>query len=136
MKPKVLVVDDDVDYARLIAYNLERQGCETFPVHNGVEALRLARTELPDVILLDVMLPDLDGLSVCEILQTQPSTRDIPVLILSALDQSWADCRKSKAKPAHYFTKPVDLKVLAEKVCAASEERRASIHSHSAQKRE
>lgn len=134
MKPKVLVVDDDIDYARLLAFNLERQGCEALPVHNGVQALRVARTELPDVILLDLMLPDLDGLSVCEILQTQPSTRDIPVFIVSALDQSWAECRKSKAKATQYFTKPVDLKVLAEKVRATSEERRALIHSRLAKK--
>ena len=127
MKPKVLVVDDDVDYAQLIAYNLERQGCEAFPVHNGVQALRAARAELPDVILLDLMLPDLDGLSVCEILQAQPSTRDIPVLVVSALDEAWAETRKTKARAAHYFTKPVDLKVLAESVLTACQERRAAV---------
>ena len=134
MKPKVLVVDDDIDYAQLIAYNLERQGCETLPVHNGVQALRMARAELPDVILLDLMLPDLDGLSVCEILQGQPSTRDIPVLVVSALDETWGETRKTKARVARYFRKPVDLKLLAERVLAVCEERRALVRSHLAQK--
>jgi two-component system alkaline phosphatase synthesis response regulator PhoP len=134
MKPKVLVVDDDIDYAQLIAYNLERQGCETVPVHNGVQALRMARAELPDVILLDLMLPDLDGLSVCEILQAQPSTRDIPVLVVSALDESWAETRKTKARAMRYFTKPVDLKMLAESVHAACEKRQVMIRSRLAQK--
>ncbi len=134
MKPRVLVVDDDIDYARLIAYNLERQGCETMAAYDGVEALRVARAELPDVILLDLMLPDLDGLAVCEILQAQPSTRDIPILILSALDQSWAEARKTRAKAVHYFTKPVDLKVLAASVRVAWEERRNYLDSKLTQK--
>src|SRR4051794_11035883 len=79
-----------------------------------------ARTELPDVILLDLMLPDLDGLSVCEILNSNPLTRDIPILILSALDQSWAETHKRKARFARFFTKPVDLKVLRESVCTTA----------------
>ncbi len=75
----------------------------------------------PDVILVDIMLPDLDGLSVCEILNSQPSTRDIPVIIVSALNQSWIETRKSKARFARFFTKPVDLKLLRETVRTAAE---------------
>ena len=116
MKPKVLVVDDDVEYAQLLKFNLDLEGCESLVVHNGVHALRIARAQLPDVILVDVMLPDLDGLSVCEILNSQPSTRDIPVIIVSALNQSWVETRRSKARFTRFFTKPVDLKLLRETV--------------------
>src|SRR6266699_624174 len=104
MKPRVLVVDDDLEYAQLLKFNLELDGCEILVVHNGAQALRTARAHLPDIILVDIMLPDLDGLSVCEILNSQPSTRDIPVIIVSALNQSWIERRKSKARFARFFT--------------------------------
>src|SRR5262245_53419540 len=116
MKPRVLVVDDDVEFAQLLGFTLEKAGYEPVLVHNGVHALRLARAQLPDVILLDIMLPDLDGLSVCEILNSQPSTRDIPVIIVSALSASWTETRKSNARYTRFFTKPVDLKVLRDLV--------------------
>src|SRR5882762_177649 len=121
MKPRVLVVDDDIEFAQLLRFSLDQDGCESLLVHNGVHALRIARAELPDVILVDLMLPDLDGLSVCEILNSHPSTRDIPVIIVSALNQSWIETRKSKARFARFFTKPVDLKLLRETVRTAAE---------------
>jgi len=120
MKPRVLVVDDDIEFAQLLRFSLDQDGCESLLVHNGVHALRIARAELPDVILVDLMLPDLDGLSVCEILNSQPSTRDIPVIIVSALNQSWIETRKSKARFVRFFTKPVDLRVLRETVRTAA----------------
>jgi len=123
VKSKVLTVDDDPEFAELIRYNLAKQGCEILVAFNGLQALYLARATQPDVILLDVMLPDLDGLSVCQILRAQPSTRDIPVFILSALDESWAARRGSRAKFAKYFRKPVDLKLLSDSVRVASEQR-------------
>jgi len=116
MKRKILIVDDDVEFAQLLEFNLERQGCETRIAYQGMEGLRLARTESPDLILLDLMLPDLGGLSVCEILQNQPSTRDIPIFILSALDQKWAESKSGKAKFARFFRKPVDQKLLSETI--------------------
>jgi CheY-like chemotaxis protein len=131
MRPRVLVVDDDVEFAQLLRFNLELDGCESLLVHNGVHALRMARAQLPDVILVDIMLPDLDGLSVCEILNSQPSTRDIPVIIVSALNQSWVETRKSKARFTRFFTKPVDLKVLRETVRSAA---KAMAELHAAQR--
>jgi|ERR1051325_5582268 CheY-like chemotaxis protein len=131
MKPRVLVVDDDIEYAQLLRFNLELDGCETLAVHNGTHALRIARAELPDVILVDIMLPDLDGLSVCEILNSQPSTRDIPVIIVSALNQSWVETRRSKARFARFFTKPVDLKMLRETVRRAV---KAAAEAHATQR--
>ena len=121
MKPKVLVVDDDTEFAELLCFNLDEAGCESMVAHNGVHGLRLARAKLPDVILLDLMLPDLDGLSVCEILNKQPSTWHIPVIIVSALNESWLQTRKSGARFHQFFTEPVDLKVLRASVKAAIE---------------
>lgn len=121
----MLVVDDHIEFAQLLGFNLEKVGCEVLMAHDGAQALRIARAQLPDLILLDVMLPDLDGLSVCEILNAQPSTRDIPVIIVSALSASWTETRKSNARYTRFLTKPLDLKSLRELV-------KTTAHAHAA----
>ena len=121
MKPRILVVDDDTEFAELLRFNLEQAGYESLVAHNGVHGLRVARAKLPEAIILDLMLPDLDGLSVCEILNKQPSTWHIPIIVVSALNESWPRTRKSNARFAQFFTKPVDLKVLRASVKAAVE---------------
>jgi DNA-binding response OmpR family regulator len=118
MKPKVLAVDDDPEFTELISYTLGREGCQVLVASNGVQALNLARSELPDVILLDLMLPDLDGISVFQILRSQPSTRKIPVIIVSALGESWTGLRGTRPQYQWYLKKPVDLKALARLVQA------------------
>ena len=129
------MVDDDIEFAELIEFNLGQEGWECLTAHTGVHALRIARAELPDLILMDVMLPDLDGLSVCEILNSQPLTRDIPVFMLTALDQSWAETRKTKARYAGFFTKPVDLKGLRASVRTVADERLAQVHARLAEEK-
>jgi DNA-binding response OmpR family regulator len=116
MKAKVLLVDDEVDFVKLTEYNLCRQGFEVFTAYNGVEALHQARRILPDVILLDLMLPDIDGASVCEILRSQPSTADVPVVVVSALDGMVTRGRSAEAGVTFYFKKPVDMNVLGDRV--------------------
>jgi DNA-binding response OmpR family regulator len=112
MTPRVLVVDDEADFLQLMEFNLSQMGFEVLGAADGMECLRKARAELPDVVLLDLMLPDLDGFSVCEILQAQPSTRDIPVIILTALKSDATRVRSSQIKVARFFTKGVDLRSL------------------------
>ena len=129
MRPRILVVDDDPELTELLKFNLERQGCDLSVAHGGIEGLRMARTEMPDLILLDLMLPDLEGLSVCEIFQAQPSTRDIPVFIVSALDPSWVKTRRSKAKFAAYFRKPIELNLLKQSVMSVCAQQQALLRS-------
>jgi CheY-like chemotaxis protein len=86
MKSRVLIVDDEPDFLNLLAFNLAGEGFEVICANNGLEALHRARCEGPGVIILDFLLPDLDGLAVCGILRAQPSTRDVPIIMLSALD--------------------------------------------------
>lgn len=129
MSAKVLLVDDDPEFSRLIEYNLKRQSCEVLIAHNAVQGLYLARTSLPDIILLDLMLPDLDGFSVCHILQVQPSTKHVPIFLISALDAPSFGSRGSKARFAKYFQKPVDIKVLSENVRTTCEEHQAWLRS-------
>lgn len=84
MKQKVLVIDDEPDAVELVAFNLKEAGFEVVTAGDGAEALKKARANLPDLILLDVMLPEVDGLEVCKILRRDPATAGIPVIMLTA----------------------------------------------------
>lgn len=84
MAEKILIVDDEIDLLRLVDFNLRSAGYGTFQAHNGREALKIARTETPDLILLDLMLPDIQGTDVCRQLKSDPETRDIPVIMVTA----------------------------------------------------
>jgi two-component system alkaline phosphatase synthesis response regulator PhoP len=123
-KPKVLIVEDDADFAELLEYNLGKEGCETVRAHNGLQGLNLARLERPDLILLDILLPDMDGMAVCGILRSQPSTRTIPVFVLSALGEGYARNRRSQATFDLFFTKPADMSILGSSIRRAVTARR------------
>lgn len=129
MKPRVLVVDDESDFIQLLKYNLEHQGFDILTATNGVEALNIARRELPDVVLIDLMLPDLDGFSVCEILRSQPSTSTVPIIIVSALDGEYVRSRGIRAGVSCSFKKPVDMKVLGESIRMNYQSRQESLRA-------
>ncbi len=82
--PKILVVDDEPDAVELISFNLKAAGFEVVTAADGAEALKSARLHAPDLILLDVMLPEVDGLEVCKLLRRDPATAPIPVIMLTA----------------------------------------------------
>jgi DNA-binding response OmpR family regulator len=106
MCPKILVVDDEPDVVELIGFNLRARGYEVLSAHDGLEALLKARRFLPDLVVLDVMMDGMDGLSVCEILHAQPSTRSIPVIILTAATGEMAKLNSYAAGAADFLTKP------------------------------
>ena len=84
MKAKILVVDDEPDALELIDYNLLGAGYQVFTANNGHRALELAKRHLPDVMILDLMLPEVDGIEVCKILRRNPDTADMPIIMLTA----------------------------------------------------
>ncbi len=84
MKQKILVVDDEPDAVELIAFNLKAAGYDVVTADDGAVALKKARAVLPDLIILDLMLPEVDGLEVCKILRRDPQTSAIPILMLTA----------------------------------------------------
>lgn len=133
MKPRVLVVDDESDFIQLMKYNLENQGFDILTAGDGVQALNIARRELPDVVLMDLMLPDIDGFSVCEILHSQPSTSKVPIIVVSALDGEYVRSRGIQAGVACCFKKPVDMKVLSESIRATHALRMESVKSELAE---
>lgn len=82
--PKILVVDDEPDAVELISFNLQSAGFRVVAAEDGAAALRRARSTLPDLIVLDVMLPEIDGLEVCKLLRRDPATAEIPIVMLTA----------------------------------------------------
>ena len=84
MKPKILVVDDEPDAVELIEFNLKAAGYDVVTAADGEEALKKTRSLLPSLIVLDLMLPEVDGLEVCKILRRDPQTSAIPIIMLTA----------------------------------------------------
>ncbi len=115
MLPRLLIVDDEIDFIELMKFRLSALPCEILEANDGVHALSQARTGKPDLILLDILLPDLDGLSVCEILRRQPNTKNIPIIFMSALSGNVT--RRTAAMHADdFFTKPLDLNRLEKRI--------------------
>ena len=115
MVPRILIVDDERDFVDLVQFRLAAMGYEFIVASDGVQALSQARQFKPNLILLDILLPDLDGLSVCEILRRQPSTKKIPIIFMSALSSEVT--KRSVAMHAEdFFTKPLDLARLEHRI--------------------
>ena len=115
MLPRILIVDDEGDFIELVKFRLANLPCEFLVANDGVQALSQARQFKPDLILLDILLPDLDGLSVCEILKRQPNTKKIPIIFMSALS-SEVTKRSAAMNAEDFFTKPLDLNRLEKRI--------------------
>src|SRR5450432_139726 len=115
MANRILLVDDENDFIELLQYKLAGQGYDFIVANDGVQALSQARQFKPDLILLDILLPDLDGLSVCEILRRQPATKSIPIIFMSALS-SEVTKRTVAMHAEDFFTKPLDLNRLEKRI--------------------
>jgi two-component system, OmpR family, alkaline phosphatase synthesis response regulator PhoP len=115
MVPRILIVDDERDFIELVQFRLAGLGCEFLVASDGVQALSQARQFKPNLILLDILLPDLDGLSVCEILRRQPATKNIPIIFMSALSSEVT--KRTVARQADdFFTKPLNLPLLIRRI--------------------
>jgi DNA-binding response OmpR family regulator len=115
MAPRILIVDDEHDFIELLQYKLAGHGYDLIVANDGVHALSQARTLKPNLILLDILLPDLDGLSVCEILRRQPATKKIPIIFMSALTGDVTK-RTATMQADDFFTKPLDLNRLERRI--------------------
>lgn len=115
MVQRILIVDDENDFIELLQYKLAGRGYELIVAHDGIHALSQARQLKPDLILLDILLPDLDGLSVCEILKRQPSTKKIPIIFMSALTGDVTK-RTVAIHAEDFFIKPLDLARLEKRI--------------------
>ncbi len=116
---KVLVVDDVADNVKLLAYDLVDEGYEVLAAYNGRQALEVAREEHPDVILLDIMMPDMDGIEVCCQLKADRDLRSIPVIMVSAKDEEEDIIAGLDAGAQDYVAKPFSFPIVAARVRSA-----------------
>ncbi len=109
---KILIIEDEVDIANMVALRLSREGFEPMMAHDGHAGLDLARAELPDLILLDLMLPGMDGVRLFKELRRFPATRETPVIMLTARAQTEDRVAGLELGADDYITKPFSLKEL------------------------
>jgi two-component system phosphate regulon response regulator PhoB len=115
-KPKILVVDDEPDILELVRLNLAREGYEVLAASTGEQGLDLARSKLPALIILDLMLPGIDGLDVCKRLRADPKTQGISILMLTAKGEESDVVTGLEVGADDYLTKPFSGKVLVARV--------------------
>ena len=129
---RILIVDDDPDIQRLVSYNLSQAGFETMTSGNGRKALDLAFKKPPDLIILDLMLPDVDGTEVCRTLRQNEATRRIPILMLSARSDEIDRVIGFEIGADDYVTKPFSPRELVLRVRSIlrrkKDDRSGSIH--------
>ena len=118
LKKTVLVVEDEEDIRELVSYHLLKEGYQVAGVASGEEALATATAQPPDLILLDLMLPDLDGLTVCQRLRAEPRTKAVPIVMLTAKGEESDIVGGLNLGANDYVTKPFSPKVLMARVRA------------------
>jgi len=126
---KILIVDDEKDIVDLVAYNLEKEGYETLKALDGEKALQMVRTRIPDLVILDLMLPGIQGLEVCKRIRKVPETAAIPIIMLTAKGEEIDKVLGLEVGADDYITKPFSVKELLARVKAVlrrSEARRAA----------
>ena len=114
----ILIVEDDPDIKELITFNLSNQGHQVFEANNGELGIEKAREKIPDLILLDLMLPGIQGLDVCRIIKGDQETKDIPIIMVTAMGQEEDIVKGLETGADDYITKPFSIKVLLARVSA------------------
>lgn len=117
-KYKVLVVDDEPDIIEFITYNLERENFIVSSASNGLEAIQKVKEELPDLILLDVMMPVMDGIEACKQIRTYPEFKDIFILFLTARSEEYSELSGFNAGADDYIAKPIKPRILISRIRA------------------
>ena len=118
MKEKILLVDDEKDIVKMLDYNLKKEGYKAVSAYDGEKALDSARREIPDLIILDLMLPGMDGLEVCKLLKKEPKTSHIPIIMLTAKTQEADKIVGLELGADDYVTKPFSPRELLARVKA------------------
>jgi two-component system phosphate regulon response regulator PhoB len=117
-KAKILVVEDEEDILELISYNLAKEGYQVTGVPTGEDTLKRVRSDLPDLVVLDLMLPGVDGLEVCKLLKNDPKTRHVPIVMLTAKGEEADIVTGLELGADDYIAKPFSPRVLIARVRA------------------
>lgn len=115
---KILIIDDEEDIRQILTYNLQKEGYQTFESSTGEEGIRKTREVLPDLILLDVMMPEMDGIEVCETIRRTEGLEHILICFLTARGEDYSQIAGLDAGADDYVSKPVKPKVLISRVNA------------------
>ena len=118
MNIKILLVDDEPDILEIVGYNLSSEGYEVITAENGIEAVKKAKKERPQLIIMDVMMPEMDGIEACEQIRNIPELKDTIITFLTARGEDYSQVAGFDAGADDYITKPVKPKVLVSKVKA------------------
>ena len=115
-KHRILIIEDDRDNMDLIVYMMQRQGYSVLEAYDGLEGLEIARRELPDLILLDLAMPEMDGWTVAKILKSDPATQHINIVVVTVRSLPEDRRRAMEAGVDAYVSKPMSMPQLAEAV--------------------
>ncbi|MEM6261797.1 MAG: response regulator transcription factor [Bacteroidota bacterium] len=116
--PKILIVDDEADILDLLEYNLEKDGYEVIKGKDGQEAVAMAEQEKPDLIILDVMMPQMDGIKACQIIRSRPGLEHVFIVFLTARGEEFAEFAGFEAGADDYIVKPIKPRVLLKRLKA------------------
>lgn len=115
---KILLADDEQDILEIIGYNLEQEGYKVFTASNGKEAVEIAMKELPQLVILDVMMPVMDGMEACEQIRNKEGMQDAIITFLTARGEDYSQVAGFEVGADDYITKPIKPKVLVSKIKA------------------
>ena len=115
-KFKILLVDDEPDIIEIISYSLKNANYDVYTASNGLEAIKIAKSIIPHLIILDVMMPDMDGIEACEIIREDPNISKTLITFLSARGEDYSQIAGLNSGADDYITKPIKPKVLISKV--------------------
>ncbi|WP_431162455.1 response regulator transcription factor [Flagellimonas beolgyonensis] len=115
---KILLVDDEPDILEIVSYNLSAEGYEVFTAKNGVEGVSKAKKKQPHLIIMDVMMPEMDGIEACEMIRNTPGLENTIIAFLTARGEDYSQVAGFDAGADDYITKPIKPKVLVSKVKA------------------
>lgn len=127
---KILVVDDDLDILELLKYNLPKSGYDVSCAENGEKAIEVARKFKPDLILLDVMMPEKDGVEVCDILRDDPMFNDTFIVFLTARNEDYTQIACYESGADDYIVKPIRPRVLLSRISGVLKRNRKSNSDH------
>ena len=123
-KSKILLVDDEEDILEFLSYNLKKEGFRIDTANNGISALKKLEKSKPDLIILDVMMPEMDGIEVCEKIREQDNFDDVLILFLTARSEEYSELAGFSAGADDYITKPIKPKLLVSRVNAILKRKR------------
>ena len=115
---KILLVDDDADILEIVGFNLEAENYQVFTAKNGKEALTIAKKETPNLVILDVMMPEMDGIEACENMRKMPELNSTIITFLTARGEDYSQVAGFDVGADDYITKPIKPKLLVSKVKA------------------